>query len=75
MKKITILAVAALAVSFASCKKARTCTCTDNNGDKTVITMDKMSSGDANAACPKTFTGKYTSGSSSSNSSQTCVLS
>ena len=28
MKKITILAVAALAISFASCKKARTCTCT-----------------------------------------------
>ena len=28
MKKITILAVAALAISFASCKKDRTCTCT-----------------------------------------------
>lgn len=28
MKKLTILAVAALAISFASCKKARTCTCT-----------------------------------------------
>jgi hypothetical protein len=27
MKKITFLAVAALAVSFASCKKPRTCTC------------------------------------------------
>lgn len=28
MKKLTILAVAMLALSFASCKKARTCTCT-----------------------------------------------
>lgn len=28
MKKITLLAVAALAISFASCKKDRTCTCT-----------------------------------------------
>ena len=28
MKKLTILAVAALAISFASCKKDRTCTCT-----------------------------------------------
>jgi hypothetical protein len=32
MKKITILAVALVAISFASCKKDRTCTC------KTVIT-------------------------------------
>jgi hypothetical protein len=29
MKKITFLAVAALAFSFASCKKDRTCTCTE----------------------------------------------
>lgn len=28
MKKITLLAVAALAISFASCKKDRTCSCT-----------------------------------------------
>jgi hypothetical protein len=28
MKKITILAVAALAISFASCKKSYTCACT-----------------------------------------------
>lgn len=28
MKKLTILAVAALAISFASCKKDRVCTCT-----------------------------------------------
>lgn len=28
MKKITLLAIAALAISFASCKKDYTCTCT-----------------------------------------------
>lgn len=28
MKKITLLAVAFVAISFASCKKDRTCTCT-----------------------------------------------
>jgi hypothetical protein len=28
MKKITVLAVALLAISFASCKKERTCSCT-----------------------------------------------
>ncbi len=28
MKKITILAIAALGITFASCKKNRTCTCT-----------------------------------------------
>lgn len=32
MKKITLLAVAFVAVSFASCKKDRTCVCTDNTG-------------------------------------------
>lgn len=75
MKKITLLAVAFVAISLASCKKARTCTCTDNNGDKTVTVTDKISKEDANLVCPKTYTGKYTSGSSTSNSSQTCVLS
>lgn len=28
MKKITLLAIAFIAISFASCKKDRTCTCT-----------------------------------------------
>ncbi|MDO9000728.1 MAG: hypothetical protein Q7W45_13250 [Bacteroidota bacterium] len=31
MKKITLLAVAVLAISFASCKKDRTCTCTSTS--------------------------------------------
>jgi len=31
MKKITLLAFAFIAISFASCKKDRTCTCTTTN--------------------------------------------
>jgi len=31
MKKITILAVAALAISFASCKKERVCECVNSS--------------------------------------------
>ncbi len=72
MKKIVIIAVAALAVSFASCKKEKTCTCTDPNGDKTVTSLDKVSSGDANAACPKTQEVKV---GSQSGGVTTCVLS
>lgn len=74
MKKITIIAVAALAVSFASCKKAHTCTCTQGT-NTTVTTMDKVSTGDAHAACPKSSTYSYTSGSQTFSGTQSCVLS
>ena len=72
MKKITIIAVAALAISFASCKKARTCTCTEPNGNKSVTSMDKVSSNDANASCPKTSESKA---GTTSGGVTTCVLS
>ncbi len=32
MKKITLLAAAFVAITFASCKKDRVCTCTDKDG-------------------------------------------
>lgn len=74
MKKITLIAAAFIAVSFASCSKAKTCTCTTTitNGNTTSTTtdvksFDKMSSGDANAACPKSTT--------SNGDITTCVLS
>jgi hypothetical protein len=56
MKKLTILAVAALAISFASCKKDRVCTCTyTTTGSSTsgtnVTTMTKVSKGTAKKAC------------------------
>ncbi len=38
MKKITLLAVVAIAVlSMTSCKKDRTCTCTETSGGSTTI--------------------------------------
>ena len=63
MKKITLILAAFIAVTFASCNKAKTCTCTTtqtfNNvaygsTQTDVTSMDKVSKGDANVACPKT---------------------
>lgn len=56
MKKITILAVAALAISFASCKKDRTCTCVISNSGSSntstdVTTMTKVSKKTGTANC------------------------
>lgn len=60
MKKITFLAVAALAISFASCKKERVCECTvtSTNGSVTTtstetITYTKIAKSDAKFACQK----------------------
>ena len=40
MKKVTLFAVAAMAVlSLASCKKNHTCTCVDNSGGSTTTTV------------------------------------
>jgi len=65
MKKITLLAATLVAITFASCKKDRTCTCTttsvytdptgtttDVETDKTVIT--KVSKGTARVNCLST---------------------
>lgn len=60
MKKITILAVALLAISFASCKKEYTCACTttlsytggkDDYKDDAQAYSKKMSKKTAEAAC------------------------
>lgn len=60
MKKITILAVALVAISFASCKKERTCDCTitSTSGSTTSTTsqtvkFEKVSGGDAKQMCQK----------------------
>ena len=85
MKKITLIAVALIAVSFASCKKAKTCTCTTtdtytNGGvsysttNTNVTSYDKISSGDANKLCPKTET--YTDSANNNEvKTTTCTLS
>lgn len=55
MKKMTLLAVAALAISFASCKKDYTCECTTtvNGGSATTASSNtgKMKKADAEAKC------------------------
>jgi len=77
MKKITLLAVAALAISFTSCKKDRTCTCTNisSNGNTTTetITIKEESKKTAKDFCYKS-TNVSTSGSTTSNSSSDCKL-
>ncbi len=61
MKKITILAVALVAMSFASCKKERTCDCTVTSTTGSVTStstnstkIEKISKGDGVAVCQKT---------------------
>lgn len=57
MKKITLLSFALVAISFASCKKDRTCTCTttDNSPGATTseytVVYHKISKSNAKAAC------------------------
>ena len=78
MKKITILAVAALAISFASCKKARTCTCTytetgSSTTDTRVTTYTKISKKAAMASCNDGTS--YDSASASFVETRKCTLS
>ena len=87
MKKITLIAAAFIAVSFASCSKAKTCSCsttdtTTNNGvsysttSSDVTSYDKLSSGDINVMCPKTTTDTYNTGSNTTHvNTKTCTLS
>ncbi len=51
MKKITLLAVAFVAISFASCKKDRVCTCTETNGDVRKTTYFASKKKDARLFC------------------------
>ena len=53
MKKITLLAATLVAITFASCKKDRVCTCTSDQAGATAdkITYIDAKKGDARAAC------------------------
>lgn len=78
MKKITLLAVVALAVTFTACKKDRTCTCTNTpvssttngvaatnlgTGSTDVSKLTKVSKNGAGCASgEQTTTSSYTSG-------------
>lgn len=50
MKKITLLAIAFVAISFASCKKDRECVCTSSTNGVTVVSTTKVKSGKKDAA-------------------------
>ncbi len=49
MKKVALLAVVAFAMTFTSCKKSYTCTCTIA-GQTTTATYEKVSKDEAEAA-------------------------
>lgn len=51
MKKITLLAVAFVAVSFASCKKTHVCSCSNNGTTTYTTTLPSQTSSDAKASC------------------------
>ena len=76
MKKVLFIAIVAVA-SLASCKKDRTCTCTDSStqpgyvGSTNITTYTKAKKGDARAAC-MSYT--YTPTGSSYSYTQTCTL-
>lgn len=53
MKKITLFAVATLAISFASCKKDRTCTCTTTPVSQTVNGVAQTNIGSASTTVTK----------------------
>jgi hypothetical protein len=68
MKKITLLAVAVIAMSFASCKKNYTCTCSGGTAGSDITYTAKMKKSDADTWCTSwntSFKTAYPSGSCS----------
>ncbi len=84
MKKITLFAFAAVALSLASCKKDRTCECTYTQSGSTNVTSNtenitytKARKSDAKYLCDKvttTTTNTSTNGSYTSSSTSDCKL-
>jgi hypothetical protein len=82
MKKITLLAVAALAISFASCKKDRACECTQTSNGVTIVSTTTVKSGkkDAESWCSASTGGKTTvtvngvAATGNTTSGATCVI-
>ena len=75
MKKITLLAVAFVEVSFASCKKDRVCSCKSDVAGATEnkVTYTKAKKGDARAACLSN-TQDWTVGTTTTKVTTTCTL-
>lgn len=76
MKKMTLLAVAFVAVSFASCKKDYTCTCTSSGSSTASVTkIIGVSKKTATANCVSGTNVSTSSTGGSSTYVQTCTLS
>lgn len=73
MKKITLLAIAAVAISFASCKKDYTCTCTSTGS--TTASVTKLIGVSKKAAQANCVSYTETSSGSTGVSDRTCTLS
>jgi len=76
MKKIKLLAIAFVAISFASCKKDRVCTCTDVDGDVLSTTYYDSKKSNAELLCTsENSQTKFTSGGVTITGDRTtCVL-
>jgi hypothetical protein len=76
MKKITLIAIAFVAVSLASCKKDYTCTCTTTGSATPNITkIIGVKKSAAKANCVSTTKTNTTAGASSTPEVETCTLS
>jgi hypothetical protein len=75
MKKTTLLTFAFIAITFASCKKDRVCTCTsDQAGAKAQkVTYLDASKGSATAAC-LSYKTDYSVGTTTTTVKVTCAL-
>ncbi len=72
MKKLTILAVAALAISFASCKKDYTCECTATGNGSTATTTVTIK--DTKKKAEDACSAKTTASSGGTSVSTTCKI-
>ncbi len=78
MKKIILFVAVVSAISFASCKKDRTCTCSSttngvSDGPATVTVYTKAKKGDARSQCLSTSI-VYTVGTLTATRVETCTL-
>ena len=75
MKKTTLLTFAFIAITFASCKKDRVCTCTSNQVGATAqkVTYLDASKASATANC-SSYKYDYTFGSTTETVEVTCAL-
>ena len=76
MKKITLIAIAFSAITFASCKKDYTCTCTTSGSSTASVTkIIGVSKKAATANCVSTTKTTTSNGSTGSAQVETCTLS